>query len=132
VKAVDGTSIPVFEGSVNQNLFVVLYHKNHLGIMSAQALVYAGDTYSYDFTTGPGQAYGIAGQKEISTGVYGMYSGDGNGNGVVDDTDKSLWSVSAGARGYEGADFDLNGQINNLDKNDKWQVNYNATSSVPD
>jgi len=63
-------------------------------------------------------------KKNIGAGVFGMIGGYGNGDGEVNDTDKSsIWTILTGGSGYLNGDYNLNGQINNSDKNDIWQLN---------
>jgi len=38
----------------------------------------------------------------------------------------------AGTQGYKSADFDMNGQVNNPDKNEKWLLNEGEGSQVPE
>ncbi|MCE7993659.1 MAG: hypothetical protein HEP71_16865, partial [Roseivirga sp.] len=53
IKASDGTSDLTISLSDNSGsaFFVVVYHRNHLAIMSATAISESGGTYSIDFTT---------------------------------------------------------------------------------
>jgi hypothetical protein len=128
----DGISWLEFSGSISQNLFVVVWHRNHLGIMSAIPLVKTGGIYTYDFTTGADQAYGGGAQTEITTGVWGMIAGNENGDDIIDMTDKSGWTTDAAKSGYRAADFDMNGRVNNQDKNDLWLLNTGSQSQVPE
>ncbi|OQX72173.1 MAG: hypothetical protein B6D61_14840 [Bacteroidetes bacterium 4484_249] len=126
-----GTSVPVFNHSLVHSLFVVIRHRNHLGIMSAYPLTESGGIYSYDFTTPAGQAYN-SGQKNIG-GIYVMYSGDANADGEINDLDKSeSWLTETGLPGYLPSDLDMDGQSNNIDKNDVWLQNKGVNSEVPD
>lgn len=101
--------------------------------MSSVGLTNVGGTYTYDFTTSATQVYGGApGHKQIGTGIWGMISGDGDGNGTVNTNDKTLvWSLKAGKTGYFASDFNLDRQTNNKDKNDKWYPNLSKVSLVP-
>jgi hypothetical protein len=134
VTALDGSSMPFFNVSIAQGLFVVIWQRNHLGVMSSVPLVNAGTTYSYDFTSGEGQAYGGAnGHKELVPGVWGMTAGDGDGSGQVNNADKvEVWTLQAGMAGYLAGDFNLNSQVDNADKVDYWKPNSGAGSQVPD
>ncbi|MFU8844738.1 MAG: hypothetical protein ACNA7V_13125, partial [Bacteroidales bacterium] len=58
-----------FTNTVSNQLFVVIWHRNHLGMMSATPLTESGGIYNYNFTTGLGMAY-LNGQKLLSPGVY--------------------------------------------------------------
>jgi hypothetical protein len=64
---------------------------------------------------------------------FGMISGDGKANGMVNTDDKDLsWVEYAGKKGYHPGDYDLNGQVDNLDKNDLWLINIGTQTQVPD
>jgi len=125
VIGIGGSEDLQFKVAVNQQLFVIIYHRDHISVMSANALVESDGVYSYDFSTSADQVYGgDAGYKELTTGIYGMVTGDANNDGVVDDLDKNdYWKISAGEYGYYQADFNMNTQVDNVDKNDFWQVN---------
>jgi len=119
--------------AITNNLFVVIWHRNHLGILSANALTQTGGIYSYDFSTVMEQVYnGGAGYKEVTTGVYGMVAGDANADGEINTTDNSLWQTNTGTKGYLSTDYDMNQQVNNQDKNDKWFPNRSYESQVPE
>ncbi len=83
--------------------------------MSANAVTQTGGIYTYDFTTSFTKAYGgPLAQKQLTTGIWGMVAGDGNGDKLVNTTDKTaVWGISVGRTGYLPADFDMNGQVNN-------------------
>jgi uncharacterized protein (TIGR02145 family) len=133
IVSTDGSSPLQVGYAVTHKLFAVLYHRNHLAVLSGSQLVNAGGDFTYDFTTGVGQAYGGANaHKEIAPGIWGMVSGDGDGNGQVNNADKNdVWNPQAGYAGYKAADFNLNGQVDNVDKNDHWKVNSGRSSQFP-
>jgi len=94
-------------------------------------LTKVGTTYSYNFSTAAGQAY-LNGQKMLAAGVYGMYSGDGNGDGQVANSDKlDVWTIQSGSAGYKEGDFNLSGQVNNTDKVEFWKPNSGTGSQIP-
>ncbi len=130
VVGLDGFSNLQFNNSIIQQLFVVVWHRNHLGMMSAFALTESNDVYTYNFTTAVGMAY-LNGQKSLNGTVYGMFAGDADGNKAINTTDKQLWTGDTGKRGYKTTDFNLNSQVNNQDKNDFWYGNLGTTSKVP-
>ena len=134
IVGMDGSSILSFNHSIIQSLFVVIWHRNHLGVLSANALSEFGDVYFYNFTTGANKAYGGAnGHKEIVTGIWGMVASDGNADGTVDILDMDdVWKQQAGKKGYKPGDYYLNGQVNNPDKNDIWFINIGSESQVPE
>jgi hypothetical protein len=126
----DGSSLPTFNATVNNQLFLVIWHRNHLGIMSASPLFSGGGIYAYDFTSGLGQAY-LNGQKNLGGGNYGMFAGNASKNGVIDAADYTVWNNQVGTPGYKSGDHSLDGQVDNNDKNDTWVENLGTTSKVP-
>jgi len=133
IVSVDGASPLQFNVTVTQKLFAVVYHRNHVPVLSGGELLLNAGTYEWDFTTGMSQAYGgINAQKEIVPGVWGMFSGDGDANGQVNNADKNdVWHPQSGYSGYKTGDFNLNAQIDNVDKNDHWKVNSGKSSQLP-
>jgi hypothetical protein len=134
IVGLDGTSILQFNNSITQQLFVVIYHRNHLGIMSANQLVQTGDNYTFDFSSGAGQAHGgSSAQKEVVPGVWAMIAGDGDANGIINMNDKlTEWQLQAGNKGFMSQDYNMDGQVNNQDKDDCWVPNLGATSIIPE
>lgn len=130
----DGNSYPAFTCSPDNQLFAVVYHRNHLSVMSANPMTESAGIYSYDFTTGAGQAFGgNFAHKEITAGKWGMAGGDGNADGLVNMEDKyNFWSLFAGGKGYLPGDYNLDANINNQDKNDVWRSNLNRETQVPE
>jgi hypothetical protein len=128
-----GSSNLEFGLIVNHNLYLVIWHRNHLAIMSSVPLAAVGGVYTYDFTTGVGQAYGgILGQKQLAAGTWGMISGDGDGNRNINNADKNdIWKPQSGSSGYLNGDFNMNGNVDNIDKNDHWRPNSGKGSQVP-
>ncbi|MBN3034886.1 MAG: hypothetical protein JW861_04815 [Bacteroidales bacterium] len=134
VLATDGTSLMSFNITITQNLYAVIWHRNHLAVMSNYPLQENAGIYSYDFTTGADKAYGgFTAHKQIATGVWGMVAGDGNSNSQVTSSDKiDVWAVQAGQSGYNNGDFDMNGTVDNADKVQKWAPNAGMGGQVPD
>lgn len=133
VVGTDGSSILRFETPVFNNLYTVVYHRNHISVMSASGLTKTLGIYTYNFSTGSGQAYGgTSAHKQIAPGVWGMFGGDGTKDGSVGVTDESpAWEVTAGTQGYLGTDYNLDAQSNNKDKDDIWAPNVGAGTQVP-
>ena len=78
---IDGVSALSFEGLAHDNYFVVLRHRSHLGIMTANA--YSLDTAiaTIDFSSG-GLTYGTDAQQGVN-GKFVMWSGDVILDGIV-------------------------------------------------
>ena len=74
-----------FEYARSGYYYVVVRHRNHLAIMSAQPqLLQTGAVSVYDFATSQGQAFGSNPMVEIGgTGLFAMVAGDVNGDGMV-------------------------------------------------
>lgn len=71
--------------------------------------------------------------NELIPGVWGMISGEGISDGIVDPIDKTnVWILEAGQEGYKYGDFNLDGQVNNQDKDDHWLINQTKQCQVPD
>ena len=133
VVGVDGLSTIQFNTPINQQAFVVIWHRNHLGIMSAIALTIDPEGLcTYDFTTAITQAYGD-GQNDLGNGLFGMIAGDADANGIIDlSDDAQTWILEAGSAGYLNGDIDLDGQVNNPDKNDWWLQNLGEECQIPE
>jgi hypothetical protein len=133
IVGLDGVSNLSFAATVTQNLYVVIFQRNHLGIMSAYHLSESGGVFSYDFTTAADQVYGNTnGHKELETNVWGMVAGDGNGNGIIQNTDETaVWKIDLGQSGYRGGDFDMNGIVQNTDETNYWKANLGSGGQTP-
>lgn len=133
VVGLDGISPLVYAAEIPvNNLYVVVWHRNHLPVLSNFGVTEVDLLFTYDFTTSADQAYGTDAQKGLPNGVFGMFGGDGNASGIVDLTDKIIWMNEAGKAGYKAVDFNLDGQTDNKDKNDVWDPNQGKGSQLPD
>jgi len=132
IVGLDGTSMITYAGTITENLYVLIWHRNHLAIMSSGPLSDAGGIYSWDFTIMQSNAYG-GGQKYIGGGEYGMRGGDCNSSGTINNVDKiARWDNKAGEAGYFLGDLNLDGQVNNLDKDDIWNPNIGIEVQLPE
>jgi hypothetical protein len=129
-----GSNNLIFNFYYFDSLYVVVKHRNHLGVISAFALKENLGISNYDFTTSAEQSYGgTDAVTELSFGTWGMISGDANASGLIDLLDKDTnWSSEAGSSGYRKPDLNLDIQVNNKDKNDYWLPNLGKGSMVPD
>jgi hypothetical protein len=131
----DGTrNIKINVPSVTENLYIVVWHRNHLGIMSANPLSLDVAPSLYDFTSGESQAYGgVSGHKNLGGGIYGLMGGDADYDQVVDEQDKLVWTPYSGnTADYEPFDFNMDNEIDNQDKNDVWSGNTGSSTQVPE
>jgi len=137
VKSIDGETPVKLVHQARHDVYLVIHHRNHLSVMSAVPV--NKETGFYDFTTALDKAFSVfersaylGGQKQLGTGIYGMFGGDGDANGQIQTQDKNnVWNPQSGLGGYHAGDFDLNGQVQTQDKNNIWNPNSGIGSSVP-
>ncbi|MCF8369324.1 MAG: hypothetical protein K9G76_09805 [Bacteroidales bacterium] len=69
----DGVSNISFSESFNNELYLVVFQRNHPGVISSYPLDTIGDcSCSYNYTIGPDQIFGGAnGHKELKNNVWG-------------------------------------------------------------
>lgn len=130
----DGTSPVSFNGIVDGNYHVVMYHRNHLSVMSNATLALSDASALYNFTTAQSQAYGTSPMKDLGSGVFGMCAGNGNADGSITTADREdIWRPQNGAEwDYSKlGDFNLDGGIDAADLNDYWRPNQGRTTQVP-
>lgn len=133
IVGLDGESKIEFYNSFTENLFIVIWHRNHLAIMSSQPFIVVSDAWQYDFTTSSSQVFGNSqGYKEIITGVWAMVGGNGFHDGEINESDKIyIWNPEAGMNGYLMGDYNMDGIVDNKDKNDLLLFNLGKVSQVP-
>ncbi len=120
----DGTISPF---SLNRNnntnpLYVMIEHRNHLPIISAQPIPIINNTISYDFTMENSYSPGLGfGQKQVGTN-WVMYGGNAdqaaNQNSCdINAADRVFWETVNGLFGvYSPGDYNLDGDVNAADK----------------
>lgn len=134
IVGLDGSSALSFSNNIANQLYAVIWHRNHLAVLSAQPLENIGGTYIYDFSSGFEKALGgISAQIELNAGIWGMIGGDADANGLMGADDKTQgWMLNAGLKGYLGGDCNFDTQVNNKDKNDIWLPNLGKECQVPE
>ena len=126
----DGNNLVTFNNISSGEYFIVIKHRNHLSIMSKNLIHLSSTSPLYDFTLDPNSAYGSEPLVKLTDGVYGMFSGDGDGNGIINITDYNSVSNNLFNSGYYSGDLDLNSIINVLDYS-KSSENLFKSSKVP-
>lgn len=114
--------------------YLVVRHRNHLAIMSANPVPLSESSALYDFTAAPSQAYGTNPMKLLGGGVYGMIAGDGNSDGSVNITDREdVWRAQNGAEWdyLKFGDFNLDGGIDARDLNFFWRPDSGSVTQAP-
>ncbi|GAB5522813.1 MAG: hypothetical protein Roseis2KO_06850 [Roseivirga sp.] len=138
IKATDGTSnLSInISGNTGAEFYLVVYHRNHLPIMSANVVQESGGVYSLDFTSNAANTFGGTNALvSLTGGKFGMPAGDSNSDGNIDAADLSTWRTNNGAAfTYSSSgvsDFNLDGVINAIDRNDFHRKNTAKTRQVP-
>ena len=133
ITGIDGANDLRFNIYFNDSLYVIIRHRNHLGIMTMFALEENGGIFSYDLTGSVNQVYGGAQAiKEIAADIWGMISGDAYADGEINILDKdSVWLLQSGKSDYFHGDLNMDTQVNNIDKNDFWLPNVGYSIQVP-
>ncbi|MBK9282727.1 MAG: discoidin domain-containing protein [Sphingobacteriaceae bacterium] len=125
----DGQSPVNVYGISSGSYYLVIAHRNHLKIMSADKVALAESSALYDFTISPSKSYGND-LANLGEGKYGMYSGDADANGIVNVLDYGIVGNMLFQTGYLAGDLDLNGSANVLDYG-KANQNLLKVSNVP-
>jgi hypothetical protein len=129
----DGIHLPAFPASINTGLYVVIWHRNHLAVLSANPLINSEGIFQYDFTQDAGSVFsGAEGCTLLPDDRWGMTAGDSNADGLINETDQAGWSNQSGYSGYLLNDLNLDQQSDNRDKNEHWLPNLGKSSMVPE
>ena len=115
ITALDGVTPLTFSNNLTGTYYVVVKHRNHLAVMSSHFVQLINSSIKYDFTASEDKALGQNSMVELGNGLYGMYGGDTNGDGVIDNKDVVDVSQKLFSSGYWDEDSDMNSPVNVLD-----------------
>jgi hypothetical protein len=123
------------------NYFVVIEHRNHMGVMSPSAVSVLNGVLAFDFTTG-NSLTSISvndppafGQRAVGT-KWAMHAGDGKKttqttNFDINFNDSQLWKLESGIFDqYRYGDFNMNADVNFQDQV-LWKNNNGRYSIIP-
>ena len=125
----------------NGNYYVLIEHRNHMGVMSPSTVAVVNGSINFDFTTGNSLTTNTNilvpafGQKAVGT-KWAMYAGDGkkdlsNANFDINFGDSQLWKTESGNFDqYRYSDFDMNADVNFQDQT-LWKANNGRYSVIP-
>jgi hypothetical protein len=94
--------------NLNNSYFITVRHRNSISITSSSPIPLQGNFVEYNFCNNPASVYGNN-LKMLSSGLYGLYSGDCNADGHIDQND--LLSIQNSVTGFSKGYLisDLNG-----------------------
>jgi hypothetical protein len=126
----DATSPLKFDLLSSGSYYVTLYHRNHLTIMSSNALSLGTTTTTHDFSTSQSQAFGSQPMNALETGVFGMVAGDANRSAIITAADANDVFAALNLTGYLFSDVNMSGVVTASDAN-RIFGNLNRASEVP-
>jgi hypothetical protein len=124
--------------NLSQSYYVVVEHRNHLGVMSAQKLPIIANKMSLDFTALNGYVFTnppTTGQKQVGS-KWVMLAGESHKstpltNYDINFQDSQLWRTQSGIFDcYKWGDHNLDADVNFQD-NYLWKINNGRYSGVP-
>lgn len=125
------------QSQTNDSLYIVLEHRNHMGIMSPYHLPINNGVITYDFTTQDSyNTPGSVGQKQVLLDKWAMYAADIDQISDIESydinaNDKIQWIEDNGRFDiYSPSDTNMDGDISAPD-NILWMRNNGSSSRVP-
>ncbi len=113
------------------NYYVVIWHRNHIGVISNYPLIQNQSGFSYDFTTSADKAYGDTLVMKSNGYWWLVRAGDGFNDLNINNQDKNeSWVEELDSSGYYSGDFRMNGTVDNSDIN-LWKSNCGKSGIVP-
>ena len=131
---VDGLSEVLFANLVADDYYIVVRHRNHFAVRSANTFPLSSTSGALiDFSDPNFETFGTNAQNDLS-GVQAMIAGDANRDGQINAVDKnSHWRPQNGQT-YDYAtslaDFNLDAAVNAVDKNAYWRLNNSKTEQI--
>ncbi len=110
--------------------YLVVRHRNHLAVMSAQTQPLSSATpAAYDFTNSQSSAFGVSPLQQVGS-KFVLYPGDANGSGNISSADAIAILGMLNTSGYTINDINLSGIVSTADANIVFG-NVNKLSQVP-
>jgi hypothetical protein len=110
------TMVPLKFGIEPGYYFYVIRHRNHIAVMSNYEVYVYKSSDLYDFTTSTDMYWGNE-AKLLNTGLYGLFAGDVDYDGLIDIDDFTAYNNSStlAEHGYKLCDFNLDGYVTSYD-----------------
>ena len=112
--AVDGSSEVTFE-IIPDDYYISINHRNHLAIVTKTVKSLSTISTSIDFTNSQNVKGETNAMSHLEGVIYGLTSGDVDGNGQINISDYGVAIPLIGTSGYSNSDLDMNNQINTID-----------------
>ena len=111
----------VLPAGLDAPVYIVVEHRNHIGVMSAEPVNIVNNMLTFDFrTTQTYKNAGSYGQKQLINGTWCMYTGNMQPNELgydINGGDKSIWVNDNGTfNQYLPSDLNHDGDVNGADK----------------
>ena len=126
------------EEADDEDIYLVIRHRNHLDIISATNITGVEDTnrnadiYSHDFSTGGSALNDASALKEKDSDIHVLYGGDVNRDGEVNITDYTIGTAgSIGISAYHDGDTNFSSIVTPADYSDIIANNLTQSSQVP-
>jgi hypothetical protein len=112
----DGTAAVTVPATFSGMYYVTIKHRNSVETTTAAPVDFSGATITYDFSTAASQAFGDN-QLDLGEGVFGIFIGDANQDGIIDGDDLVFMDpdVIAGNIGYLASDLNGDGLVDGDD-----------------
>jgi choice-of-anchor B domain-containing protein len=127
VVSTDGISTLNLAQVIPDDYYIAVRHRNHFGFRTANAVSLSAITTTLNFTNNSVTLYGTNPLKSVASGIFAMYAGDANRDGVINATDRNLFWREQNGLPFDyptsSADFNLDGNVNNTDRQDFWRIN---------
>ncbi len=127
----DGVSPLRFSGALEDDYFITIRHRNHLGIMTLNARSLSETVTNIDFTSSSESVYGTGSRIDLGSGILGLYGADADGSEAVNATDRSTTWNDRNLTGYLDSDCNLDGVTNASDRSSTWN-NRNIGGTLPE
>ncbi|MGB1206903.1 MAG: hypothetical protein ACPG5B_14755 [Chitinophagales bacterium] len=92
----------------NDSYYFVIRHRNHLDVISSNLIAVPNST-PYDFGIPANVMLGTSQLKDVGNGVFALFAGDNDGNGVFTVNDYNTYiTESSSVNSYDDSDCNLN------------------------
>jgi hypothetical protein len=116
-------------GTYNNSYYIAVKHRNSIETVSAAAISFSGCTINYDFSSNASKAFGDNMSNWNGQGVYVIWSGDVNQDGIIDSGDINPVDNASTMITLGYADEDVNGD-GIVDSSDLNFVDNNSTAII--